>query len=307
MKTHFMFFMLVLVLQSCIAQIKKGFNLENAIIPISEILDGGPPKDGIPSIDIPNFIKASQTTLSKEDRVLGVFENGIAKAYPIKILNYHEIVNDYFANKPIVITYCPLCGSGIAFNAEIKGKPTSFGVSGLLYNSDVLLYDRETESLWSQLLFKAVSGPLVNTELQVLATANTSWENWLEKHPESLVLSEETGFKRDYSRDPYPDYSKSSTLYFPVSGNDERFHPKEMVIGLEIFGKYKAYPFSELRKLKSTVLNDTFQGKNFVVKYDQQSDSAEIIDNDGNIIPTVTNFWFAWFAFHPDTEVYFKN
>ncbi len=170
-----------------------------------------------------------------------------------------------------------------------------------------MLYDRETESLWSQLLFKAVSGPLVNTKLQALATANTSWENWLEKHPESLVLFEETGFKRDYSRDPYPDYSKSSKLYFPVSGNDERFHPKEMVIGLEIFGKYKAYPFSELRKLKSTVLNDTFQGKNLIVKYDQKSDSAEIIDNDGNIILTVTNFWFAWIAFHPETAVYFKN
>lgn len=299
--------MLVLVLQSCIAQTKKGFNLENSIIPISEIMDGGPPKDGIPSIDNPKFVKVYETKLDDEDRILGVFENGIAKAYPIEILNYHEIVNDYFGNKPVVITFCPLCGSGIAFNAEIKGKPTSFGVSGLLYNSDVLLYDRETESVWSQLLFKAVSGPLVNTELEILATANTTWGSWLKKHPESLVLSEETGFNRDYSRNPYPDYSKSSKLYFPASGNDDRFHPKEMVIGLEILGKFKAYPFSELKKLKSSVLNDTFQDKKMIIKYDPKSDSAEIMDKEGNIIPAVTNFWFAWVAFHPKAEVYFNN
>jgi hypothetical protein len=307
MKTNFMFFMLVLVLQSCIAQTKKGFNLENSIIPISEIMDGGPPKDGIPSIDNPKFMKVSETKLDNEDRILGVFENGIAKAYPIMILNYHEIVNDYFGNKPVVITFCPLCGSGIAFNAEIKGNPTSFGVSGLLYNSDVLLYDRETESLWSQLLFKAVSGSLVNTELQVLVTANTTWGSWLKKHPNSVVLSEETGYKRDYSINPYPDYSKSSSLYFPVAEEDERFHPKEMVIGLEILGKFKAYPFSELKKLKSIVLNDTFQGKKVVINYDSKSDSAEITDEEGNIIPAVTNFWFAWIAFHPEAEVYFNN
>ena len=115
------------------------------------------------------------------------------------------------------ITFCPLCGSGIAFNAKIKGKTTTFGVSGMLYNSDVLLYDRETESLWSQLMFKAVSGPLVNQELEVLPTTNTTWENWKDKYPDSFVLSEETGFNRDYSRNPYPDYSSSSNLYFPVS------------------------------------------------------------------------------------------
>ena len=304
MKTHFIFFVLVLVLQSCIAQTKKGFNLKNSIIPVSEIMDGGPPKDGIPSIDNPKFIKVSEAKLDNEDRILGVFENGIAKAYPIKILNFHEIVNDYFGDKPVVITFCPLCGSGIAFNAKIKGKPTTFGVSGMLYNSDVLLYDRETESLWSQLMFKAVSGPLVNQELEVLPTTNTTWENWKDKYPDSFVLSEETGFNRDYSRNPYPDYSSSSNLYFPVSKNDDRFHPKEMVIGVVINGKHKAYPFSELKKSKRKTIIDEFQEKKLRVEFSPESNSAEVFDEKGNLIPTVTNFWFAWYAFYPETKVF---
>lgn len=296
--------MLVLILQSCIAQTKKDFNLKNSIIPISEIMDGGPPKDGIPSIDNPKFIKVSEVNLNDEERILGVFENGIAKAYPIKILNFHEIVNDHFGDKPVVITFCPLCGSGIAFNAKIKGKPTTFGVSGLLYNSDVLLYDRETESLWSQLMFKAVSGSLVNEELEVLPTANTTWGNWKIKHPNSLVLSTETGFNRDYSSDPYPDYTSSSNLYFPVSKKDDRFHPKELILGVVINGKHKAYPFSELKKSKKALIIDEFQGKKLRIEYSLDSNSAEVFDEKWNLVPAVTNFWFAWYAFYPDTEVF---
>ncbi len=294
----------IFVMQSCFSQEKKGFDLTNTSIPINEINDGGPAKDGIPSIDAPKFLKASETLLDPNDRVLGVFKNGIAKAYPINILNYHEIVNDHFGEQPVVITFCPLCGSGIAFDALIKGKPKIFGVSGLLYNSDVLLYDRETESLWSQLKYQAVAGPLVGESLKMLNTANTSWKSWKEKYPNTLVLSEETGFKRDYSRNPYPGYEESPGLYFSVSDQDARFHPKETVIGLEINGKFKAYAFSELEKLKGKELKDSFQGKDLIIKYKPSSKSAEIFDTEANPIPAVTNFWFAWFAFHPDTEVY---
>lgn len=133
------------------SQTKNGFDLGNSSILVEDIKSGGPPKDGIPAIDHPKFLSASKASLSNNDRILGVHENGIAKAYPIAIMNYHEIVNDLFGNKAVVVTYCPLCGSGIAFNAKINDQTLSFGVSGLLYNSDVLLYDRETESLWSQL------------------------------------------------------------------------------------------------------------------------------------------------------------
>lgn len=295
---------LFLYIQISCGQSKKGFDLENSIIPVAEIKDGGPPKDGIPSIDEPVFFKAGKASLSAGDRVLGVYENGVAKAYPIKILNYHEIVNDEFNGKPVVVTYCPLCGSGIAFDAEIDGEHLEFGVSGLLYNSDVLLYDRQTLSLWSQLEYKAISGPMAGKELEVLNTANTTWKNWREKHPETLVLSENTGFKRDYSRNPYPGYEDSSTLFFPVSSQNDEFHPKEIVIGITIDGKSKAYPFSELEKSGKKSIKDQFNGKMLEIRYDAASKSAEIFDAKGNPLPGSTNFWFAWFAFNPDTAIY---
>ncbi len=304
MKTNVLLIVLIFFIQTISAQNKKVFSLDNAIIPLNEIKDGGPPKDGIPSIDAAKFLKATEAVLDQNDRILGVYINGIAKAYPINILNYHEIVNDHFGDRPVVITYCPLCGSGIAFDALVKGKPKTFGVSGLLYNSDVLLYDRETESLWSQLKYQAVAGPLVGESLKMLNTANTTWKSWKEKYPNTLVLSEETGFKRDYSRNPYPGYEDSPGIYFSVSYQDTRFHPKETVIGVEINEKFKAYAFSELEKLKGKDLNDSFQGKKLTIKYKPSSKSAEIFDAEGNPIPAVTNFWFAWFAFHPDTEVY---
>lgn len=295
---------IILFAQIALSQSKKGFELQNSIIPVAEIKDGGPPKDGIPSIDKPVFLPAAQGNLQSGDRVLGIMENGIAKAYPIKIMNYHEIVNDEFEGKPVVVTYCPLCGSGIAFDAVVDGKTLEFGVSGLLYNSDVLLYDRETESLWSQLEFKAISGPMAGKELSVLNTANTTWKNWKEKYPETLVLSEKTGFIRDYSIDPYPGYEDSSTLFFPVSTQNNEFHPKEMIIGITENGKSKAYPFSELEKTGKISIKDNLNGKILEIRYDSESKSAEILDENGKPIPAITNFWFAWFAFNPDTEIY---
>lgn len=301
----FVFILINLItISSLCAQTLKSFDLSNSKIPVSEIKDGGPPRDGIPSIDKPVFLKVSQATLKNDDRILGVYENEIAKAYPINILNFHEIVNDHFGDDPVVVTYCPLCGSGIAFDARVNGEPKTFGVSGMLYNSDVLLYDRETESLWSQLKYEAIAGPLAGKELQILNTANTTWKAWKEKYPNSLVLSEKTGYNRDYSLDPYPGYDRSSNIYFSVSDQNERYHPKEMVIGLQLNGKTKAYPFSELVKSGNKEIWDKFQGKSLRIVYDADAKSAEILDDIGNTIPAVTNFWFAWFAFNPDTEVF---
>ncbi|AVR45089.1 hypothetical protein C7S20_07295 [Christiangramia fulva] len=304
MKSIIILLFALATIQSTSAQQKKGFDLSNSSIPVTEIKDGGPPKDGIPAIDHPKFLQASQVSLGENARILGVYENGIAKAYPISILNYHEIVNDHFGEKPVVITYCPLCGSGIAFKAEVNGEKLSFGVSGLLYNSDVLLYDRQTESLWSQLKNEAISGKLKGEKLKILNTANTTWENWKEKYPNTLVLSEDTGFNRDYSRNPYPDYENSSRLYFPVNEKNELFPPKEMVIGLKLNGKTKAYPFSELKKLKGKVLKDSFAGQKLEIRYHPKAGSAEVINENGELLPAITNFWFAWYAFNPNTEVY---
>lgn len=304
MKASFFLALTFFIFQFAICQNKKGFDLSNASIPVSEIKDGGPPRDGIPSIDFPNFVNSEAVTLSDTDRVLGVTLNGVSKAYPIKILNFHEIVNDFFDREPVVITYCPLCGSGIAFEAIIQGSRKTFGVSGLLYNSDVLLYDRQTETLWSQLLYEAVAGPLKGKNLKILPTANTTWKNWKERHPKTLVLSEDTGYKRNYSRNPYPGYETSDALYFPLTNRNNLYPPKEFVIGIEVEGKFKAYPFSELEKQNNKEIRDAFQGMTLKIVYEPESKSAEIFDEQGKLFPAVTNFWFAWVAFHPDTEIF---
>ena len=135
-----------------------GFDTSRHSIPVDDIYDGGPGKDGIPAILHPKFIsaeEADQTFLKKSDRILGIVQNGQAKAYPIKILNWHEIVNDRIGGASIVVTYCPLCGTGMVFDTKVNGRELTFGVSGLLYQSDMLLYDHQTESLWSQIKSEA--------------------------------------------------------------------------------------------------------------------------------------------------------
>lgn len=283
----------------------NGFNLDNSTIPINKIHHGGPPRDGIPSLDKPEFVAADEATFLKpEDRILGVVHKGEARAYPIRILNWHEIVNDRIKGDAVVVTFCPLCGTGLVYNGEIEGKLHDFGVSGLLYNSDVLLYDRQSESLWSQILSKAISGPMVGRHLKTLPVSHTSWESWREENPQTLVLSTETGFGRDYSRSPYAGYGKSEQIYFPVTKESRAYHPKERVLGVEIDGKYKAYPFEELAKLKSNVLQDEFAGQKLTVSFDVENRDGRITDENGKIIHTVNGFWFAWYAFHEDTAVF---
>jgi len=189
--------LLLVMLSTASAESMNGFRLDDALIPVKEIKSGGPPRDGIPSLDYPEFVAAGDATYLKDrDRVLGISINGVARAYPIRILNYHEIVNDVIGGTAIVVTYCPLCGSGTAFDAALSGGNYEFGVSGLLYNSDVLMYDRQTGSLWSQLMTQAVTGPMKGTRLQQLPLSNSSWVEWVERHPDTRVLSNDTGYSR---------------------------------------------------------------------------------------------------------------
>lgn len=284
---------------------KNGFDLEGISLPAEEIFHGGPPRDGIPSIDKPEFVAASRAGFLKpEDRVLGLDIDGVQRAYPIRILNWHEIVNDRINGKPVVITFCPLCGTGMVFRSNVAGKDLQFGVSGLLYNSDVLLYDRQTDSLWSQILSEAVSGELKGNKLDALPVSHTSWENWQKRHPETEVLAEQTGFSRNYSRTPYSGYDSNNSIFFPVSAESKRYHPKERVLGIEMGGKFKAYPFSELSRAEGDVLKDTFNGISVEVRFDAENRDGQIFSADGKPLKTVNGFWFAWFAFHPDTDVY---
>ena len=286
------------------AESKNGFNLDDTLISAKEILSGGPPRDGIPAIDDPKFLPAGKAHhLQLTDPVLGIARNGVAKAYPLAILNLHEVVNDRFNNEDVVITFCPLCGSGMAYSAKISGRTHTFGVSGLLYNSDVLLYDRQTESLWSQLMARAVSGPMKGTRLHSLPLSHTTWQEWQTSHPDTLVLSPETGYARDYSRNPYEEYLQSRSIWFRVSHSSRRYHPKEQVMGVEIDGRFKAYPFVELGKT-SGAFNDRFAGQDLRIVFNKEHRNASVADAKGLELPTVVTFWFAWYAFHPRTDVF---
>lgn len=283
-----------------------GWDFSKHNIPLNEISSGGPDKDGIPAIDRPRFVLAEQADkkfMKASDRVLGLVVNSKQKAYPIKILNWHEIVNDRIGGQPVVVTFCPLCGTGMVFHARIPDRELSFGVSGLLYQSDMLLYDRATESLWSQIKKEAVTGPLTGTRLRLIPATYTTWGAWKKKHPDTLVLSTKTGYLRDYDRDPYAGYEKTASLMFGVSAKNKSYHPKERVIGVEIAGASKVYPFSELARAKLPI-KDVVGKKNIRILFNKKTKTAVIQDEKGKELPSVVGFWFAWFAFHPETDVY---
>ncbi len=301
-------FLLVLALVSHVtdAATKNGFDVDNAIIPKRQILAGGPDRDGIPAIDKPRFIPGAEATLAGDARVLGILRDGEARAYPINILNWHEIVNDRFGDVSVVVTYCPLCGSGMVFSApSTAGNPRdSFGVSGLLYDSDMLIYDRATESLWSQIMAQAVAGPRVGERLTQNPARHTTWARWFENYPDTSLLSENTGYRRDYSKSPYGDYEKSRRLYFRVSKRAPKtHHPKALVLGVSVGDAHRAYPFSELEAARRDRLVDELGGEIITIHWDAAASSAYATSN-GTEMPTTTLYWFAWYTFHPETSVF---
>lgn len=295
---------LILVAWLGLGKSPPRFDLTKHSVPLDQITDGGPGKDGIPAISAPRFISAGDATfLQDTDRVLGIALGADAKAYPIKILNWHEIVNDAVGGTAVVVTYCPLCGTGIAFNANVEGSRHTFGVSGLLYQSDLLMYDHQTESLWSQIGMHAVAGPLTGQRLTPVFLEHTTWAEWRAAHPSTLVLSTRTGSLRNYDRDPYTGYAESGELFFDTTHVDPRYHPKEWVVGIEHKGIVKAYPFSELKKGESPI-TDELGGDTVTIQVNHRARSVSVTDTGGRPIPSVTGFWFAWVAFHPDTQVF---
>lgn len=288
-----------------VADVKNGFDVSDALVPSGEIFWGGVGRDGIPAIHEPKFIAPEDAkSLRDWDRVLGVFHNDIARAYPIKIMEKHEVVNDIFAGESIVVTYCPLCFSGMSFITQGKYVRLTFGVSGLLYNSDVLLYDQQTESLWSQILTQAISGPLKGTRLAPIPTAHTTWREWHSRYPDSQVLSFDTGARRRYGTSPYVEYQRSRDLMFPVSNRSGRYFTKAKVLGVTIDGRDKAYPFQELSKNGSSTFVDAIAGRPYTIHWSEDDEYARIVDSGGKELPSVIVYWFAWYTFHPDTEVF---
>jgi len=296
---------LLLVAQPVMAERNNGFDLSGALVPASEILRGGPPRDGIPSINEPVFQPPGNAPLWRKNDLMLTFDAGESSfAYPIGILNWHEIVNHRLDEGPVLITFCPLCGTGMAFDPVVDGRELTFGVSGLLYNSDLLMYDHQTESLWSQIEGRAISGPLVGKELKPVAIRHELWSRWRERVGKNgLVLSTDTGHRRNYRLSPYGDYDHSERLFFPVPHTSRTYHPTTWVLGWSYNGESKAWPYPELAE-HGTVLEDRVGGKAVILHYDPDVPSAELRDESGTLLPATRAFWFAWYTFHPDTLIF---
>jgi hypothetical protein len=223
-------------------------------IDLTELLDGGPGKDGgIPSIQEPKFIPQDEADewLEPLEPVVAVEVEGEARAYPIQILMWHEVANDTLGGVPIVATFCPLCNTAIAFDRRVDGEERNFGVSGLLRFSDLVMYDLTNESLWQQITGEAIAGVDAGKQLEFLPAQIVSWEDFRRTFPDALVLSRDTGFSRDYGNNPYQGYDRAdSSPIFPVPAvsGDTRLSVKERVLTVERDGDAVAFPFTVLQE-----------------------------------------------------------
>jgi uncharacterized protein DUF3179 len=324
----------------------KEWSLEDFI---QNIQSGGPPKDGIPPIDRPKYVSAAESEkfLKADEIVFGLAFEGVFKAYPQKILVWHEIVNDEVRGGKISITYCPLTGSAVGFRGRTRdGAMLTFGTSGKLVNSNLLMYDRQTDSQWPQILGMAIDGKNKGTVLEEIPLAWTHWSRWRRRHSDTLVLSSDTGYFRSYGSDPYGSYGRSGTYYdsggplFPVMSKNDRFRPKEVVVGVKTNGKQIALHKQTVRTKK--VNNTSLGGVPLVALYDQDLDlvrvfvrhvkekSTNFSFENGRIADELTGsswtadgrsiegkmsgsqlkqqasydvMWFAWYAFFPETQV----
>lgn len=202
------------------------------LIDLDRIRDGGPPPDGIPAIDDPVFQDVGTVDwLEPNEAVLALEIGDDARAYPIQVMTWHEIVNDTVADTPVTVSYCPLCNSALAFDRRLGARVVDFGTSGRLFNSSMVMYDRQTESLWTHFDGHAVAGALTGEELETLPIATTSWDDFRAAHPDGLVLTRSTGHSRDYGRNPYAGYDDPTTSPFLYDGDlDPRLEPKARVV-----------------------------------------------------------------------------
>jgi hypothetical protein len=237
------------------------------LVPLPEIISGGPPPDGIPAIDRPAFIAPEQATwLTPKEPVLALEIGGDARAYPLQILMWHEIVNDTVGGKPVVVTYCPLCNSGVVYERVVDGATLDFGTSGKLYKSDLVMYDRQGHSLWAQMEGRAIVGQRAGTRLTLVPANTIAFDDWRTAHPRGKVLSRETGHQRDYGANPYRSYDQSDLRPFLFDGRpDIRRPPKERVVGIKIRKTAKAYPWPFLAGPR--VIHDTVAGESLVILY----------------------------------------
>ncbi len=261
-------------------------------IPKEEVFDGGPGKDGIPALENPTMIDAAQVTFLGDDNlIVGVKNGNEVRAYPHSILDWHEIINDKVGTSEVAVIYCPLTGTATVWGRTINGIVTTFGVSGLLFNTNVIPYDRRTNSNWSQMRLDCVNGSLRDEKAETFHAVETTWKTWKAMFPETKVVSTQTGFSRNYGSYPYGDYrTNQSRFLFPYTPVDTRIPNKERVLGVvtqDKTPKAKVYRFESFNG-PCVVKHDDFNGaqlviagskeNNFLVAFERRAEDGTLLN-----------------------------
>lgn len=274
MKKNLFVFTFTLILLSCSKSSTQNTTLnpedvENTSIewsiPVSEVLDGGPGRDGIPALENPQMVTAENSSiLFDTDLVLGYKNGDDIRAYQHIVLDWHEIVNDNIGDVSLAITYCPLTGTGIGWNRVIDGRETTFGVSGLLYQTNLIPFDRATKSNWSQILNESVNGSREGTKANLIQLIETDWKTWKTMYPTTRLINiNNTGFSRTYGVYPYVDYrTNDNTFLFPTP-KDPRLPLKERVHAITDDDRAKVFRFSDFDT--ENIIKDSFKGKNYLI------------------------------------------
>ncbi len=254
------------------------------LVPLADIISGGPPPDGIPPIDDPVFLDTADNLeiLDPSESVVALEINGDARAYPIRAMIWHEIVNDTVGGVPVSITYCPLCNSAVTYRREINGVETTFGTSGRLFASALVMYDRATESLWTHFDGKAIVGILTGTQLEAIGSPLMAWDDFRAAYPTSKVLDwTATGFDRPYGQNPYEGYDDDSTQPFLFRGAlDDRGLAKQRVVGISLGDEVVAYDLNSLSDGEASATNVTVAEQDLVIFW--KAGQASALD-EGNL------------------------
>jgi hypothetical protein len=274
------------------------------LVPPEEIVSGGPPKDGIPPIDNPQFVSADYAEEFLNNDTMGIFvkNGGETKFYPYNIMLWHEIVNDNVGGKPLTVTFCPLCATGIVFDRTIDEKVYDFGTSGKLYKSNLVMYDRQTNSYWSQALGMSIAGEMAGTNLTVVPFSIIDFDTAAKNNPGMLVLSTDTGYKRDYTFNPYSDYENSDYVNFGIDFSDRRLPSKTMVYGIIVDGTAKAYDYFKL--LNASEITDTVAGHELDISVDRNKEIIVLDRTKDERVIGIVSFWFSWAIHNEDTELW---
>lgn len=266
------------------------------LVPLDEIISGGPPPDGIPPIEDPVFLDVADNLeiLDPVESIVALEINGDARAYPIRVMIWHEIVNDTVGGEAVSVTYCPLCNSAVTYRREINGVETTFGTSGRLFASALVMYDRATESLWTHFDGKAIVGVLTGTQLEAIGSPLMAWGDFVNAYPTGKVLDwNETGFRRDYGRNPYEGYDDDTTQPFLFRGAlDDRGLAKQRVVGIALADEAVAYDLNSLSEGEASATNIVIADQNLVIlwKAGQASALDEGILEEGRDVGSVGVF-----------------